>query len=481
MASIFLQYEPSLININEASSNPEVILNLLKIITPPNINPISHRIVNVRNKECIFVNYSSEKDINFIFNPENISKLKAANIKVELTKDCQEKREVFIGEVPEDIATKPAADIITELQDKNNIKILYLNKLSYVHKSNYNYIRYLIIAFETNESRKIFTTKNKSVKLFNIILPAEARRPRDIKNKKPTFQPSNTQVQIKDNQSAQHLGRALASTSDWATNTSHNSTAGYYHQQKPHGYTTFQLKQNNRYRQSQQQSPPATYHPPPPQASYNQHLGTHPIPSTSAQSPPNHSSSDSNLLEVTNIACKTLSQGLENPEVYVYILNNTLCNMGHPSVTIPNSVYDISRDIYYSKNSNSYVNITNPILNTTPTQFQPPHSSPSLQNTTSLHSTATLPPPPANHLSQPSIPTPYIPSSFNPPNHISQPPISPPNLPPSSIPPTSIPPPVTHHSTQVMPPISYPPPSHSTYLPTPPTKPVTTSYITNSC
>ena len=477
MTSIFLQYEVNLLNPNGLKRSAEDIINILKVISPPHVKPVSHKVVNVNGKDCVFVKYRSDKDINFIFTSENISKLKQADIKAEITKDYKSHREIYIREVPEYILNKPETELKNELESAYNLNILYLNKFSYIHQTYLNDIRYLIIALDSKEARNNFTAVHKSVKLFNSVLPAEAKRPsykKTLRSPQPQ-RPIHSQVQSYTTPSAQHLGKALANGSSWAGPRYNTSVGNYQHQRAP-GYTTLRPKQYSSHQPLQQYKPPAQHHTSQPHLGCNPHSQSTTLASTSAQNPSHqHRDNGRLLLEATNLACKTLSQGLEHPEIYVIILNITLAHMGHPMVSIPNSVFEISKDIYHSKESNAHVNINNSIPNSTPIPSQPhppsPTSQPSLLSHPNLPTHSLYPHPPPNHQSQPpSQPPSHPPTSQIPPNHLSQHPSHPPPNPTSQPPPnpTSQPPP--NHLSQ---PPSHPPPNLTSQpLLNPPSQPI---------
>ena len=61
------------------------------------------------------VTYHTEKDVNFIFTPDNIAKLDTQGLTVELANPSKVLREAYIGKVPTSIHSKPEAELISEL------------------------------------------------------------------------------------------------------------------------------------------------------------------------------------------------------------------------------------------------------------------------------------------------------------------------------------------------------------------------------
>ena len=177
MASIYLKSIPcenllgcdDIPQINNAYTiNSQDILNKLSEITPDNIKPINHHIV--KSSGGILVNYSSDTSINFIFTSANQLKLESGNIKAELSNISKEQREIYISEVPYSIYNITNQDLITELESKYNINILYLKKFYIPEKNSKDYLRYLVIALDSTENRNKFTESNKSIYLSNIKL-----------------------------------------------------------------------------------------------------------------------------------------------------------------------------------------------------------------------------------------------------------------------------------------------------------------------
>ena len=224
MASIYLKGIPcenllgcddlSQIN-NDYSINSQEILSKLSEITPNDIKPINHHIV--QSSGGILVNYSSDTSINFIYTSENQLKLKSANINAELSNITKEHREIYISEVPNSIYNISNQDLITELKSKYNINILYLKKFYIPEKNSKDYLRYLVIALDSTENRNKFTESNKSIYLSSIkLLVANKRK---SSGRKRSFQPQTPftpQTQTYITRSAQYQGNALPNLSSWA-------------------------------------------------------------------------------------------------------------------------------------------------------------------------------------------------------------------------------------------------------------------------
>ena len=446
MASIYLKSIPcenllgcdlSQIN-NDYSINSQDILSKLSEITPNDIKPINHHIV--QSSGGILVNYSSDTSINFIYTSENQLKLKSANINAELSNITKEHREIYISEVPNSIYNISNQDLITELKSKYNINILYLKKFYIPEKNSKDYLRYLVIALDSTENRNKFTESNKSIYLSSIkLLVANKRK---SSGRKRSFQPQTPftpQTQTYITRSAQYQGNALPNLSSWAgprnnsvEGSQKNISTGYtklYPKRQPSNHSP--QVQNSGYRPILQATPSQNsgYNPIPhaspsqnsgynpiPHASPPQNSGYRPIPQASPSQNNSASPQNSNLLkqcypqqsdlefrqqlEATNLACLTLSQGLEYPDSYVKCLNKTLKYMGHPMVTIPNSVLDISKGVYFRKNNKNSVNNNIPLFKTdinlcppVPNSLSSPISSP-FQSDTSItrHLPTTAPP-----------------------------------------------------------------------------------------
>ena len=429
MASIYLTSLPceNLLRCDDLSQtnqqytrNPDYILNKLAEITPHNIKPINHHIV--KSSGGIIVNYNSDTDINFIYAPENLLKLNSANIKPQLSHITKEQREIYISEVPTSIYNKPKEELTTELESTYNINILHLKPFHLPNKDKTNYLRYLVITLDSYENRNKFTAANKTIKLSNIVLPCANKR---SGKKRPTqLQPLVTpQAQSYITKSAQHQGNALTNRSLWG-GPRNNPSVGSLQQNISSGYTTLRPRHQPSYRPTQDHSFPAL------QSGYSPNSQDNPTVSNSAppqsgsqikqQHTPQHSDSKyKNLIEATNIACKTLSLGLPHPDIYVNILNKTLDHIGHPMVTIPNSALDISRQLYLKNSINDNISVLRPVLNSSPplphplpsfnSSSLPPqnfitsHPSKPAQPVNSIHPSDPAPSQVPHHLTQPSI------------------------------------------------------------------------------
>ena len=80
------------------------------------------------SQKGFIVSFTEDKDINCIFTPENQRLLQAKNLKAELAKKTAISREAFLRNTPSYIYNKTDSQILSEIQTKNHIKILHLNK-----------------------------------------------------------------------------------------------------------------------------------------------------------------------------------------------------------------------------------------------------------------------------------------------------------------------------------------------------------------
>ena len=72
--------------------------------------------------------YPNDKDANYIFKPEIITKLKDQNLTACLSHNTKEQREIYILNPPQSTYYKRDEHICTELELRNNISILFLEK-----------------------------------------------------------------------------------------------------------------------------------------------------------------------------------------------------------------------------------------------------------------------------------------------------------------------------------------------------------------
>ena len=145
------------------------ILPILKEIGPNYITDRSFRAV----PQGFIVTYNKDNDVDFIFNPENISKLQDKNISVELSNPSKNLREAFIGYVPEQIFNLPAAQILSELRKEAQTQIVHIKKFHVVKSG--STVNYLVITSSTSEHRK--QVAGKFFTLFGYQIFIAAKRP----------------------------------------------------------------------------------------------------------------------------------------------------------------------------------------------------------------------------------------------------------------------------------------------------------------
>ena len=295
-----------------------------------------------------------------------------------------------------------------------------MNKFYILEKNSANYLRYLVIALDSSENRDKFTAKHRSIVLTNKELPIANKR--KTSSRKRSFQPQpllTPKPHTSITRSAQHQGNALTNISSWAgprNNVREGSQTNI-----PSRYTTlYPKKQTNFHSPKVQNSATIPQSNPSPNRSaspQNSNLlnQNHPRQSDFKKCDLEYRQ----ILEATNLACITLSQGLEYPDSYVNCLNKTLKEMGHPLVTIPNAVIDISKEVFIRKNNKESVRDNIPVFSTNlcpplPNSLLPsiPSSLPS-DSTVTSHSIPSTPPQAviSNHL--PPLPQP-VNSSYSP-------------------------------------------------------------------
>ena len=124
MAQIYVRddfYEPPNSDLMQLRGNPEKrkihdIIPILAGIGPQYITADSFREL----PRGYIVTYHTEKDVNFIFTPDNIDKLDSQGLTVELANPSKELREAYIGNVPSSIHSKSEAELIAGIEQNNN-------------------------------------------------------------------------------------------------------------------------------------------------------------------------------------------------------------------------------------------------------------------------------------------------------------------------------------------------------------------------
>ena len=173
--------------------------------------------------------YPKDEDANLFFNLEKINKLYDQNLATRLSYNTQLQREIFIPNVPQAYFDKLDGHLASELEQRNQISLLALNKF----KSNKSGKRYIKIVMESKAAKDQLTSKG-TVHLYQHELAALAKLSNDThtsstNNRGHTYPNSLGQHSTASNNgfnyipSAQHQGRALSQSSDWAKRPNINS------------------------------------------------------------------------------------------------------------------------------------------------------------------------------------------------------------------------------------------------------------------
>ena len=117
--------------------------------------------------------YPSDKDANYFFKPEIITKLKDQNLTACLSHKTQEQREIYILNPPLPIHEKLDEHIIIELEHRNKINILYLEKFT-SFRTNKRYIKIILDSKEAKDS----VAANGTVLIYQTELPAHKEQTR---------------------------------------------------------------------------------------------------------------------------------------------------------------------------------------------------------------------------------------------------------------------------------------------------------------
>ena len=137
-------------------------------------------------------------------------------------------------------------------------------------------------------------------------------------------------------------------------------------------------------------------------------------------------------LEATSIVCSKLSEGLENPDLYLIMFNRALIYQGYLcTVNVPKEILQYSKTIYYDKYCKQHAPLSHPTSTpsnppsssiTLLTQPPPANSSATSSNSpplSSLNSDPLIQPPPVLSSNQPHISSHTIPLSTQPPSSLS--------------------------------------------------------------
>ena len=274
----------------------DILRNINSSTVPQKINP---------TYQGFLITYANDSDVNFIFNTTNINLLKNKNLTAELAKETHKLRQFVITGVTEEIYSKSDTDIVQELDQNHNSKVLLLSRfdsLSYNKK-------YLFVTLDSKVARDQIIDKG-NIDLFRSNLSVQPPRPKRRVANSYAHYPPPTNI----TRSAQGEHRALSSTSDWGN---------YYrnHQQGPNSNHT---GRNHTYQN----------HP----SHFKAYSETNEIDIKV-------------IIEATSKVCEVLSYGVENPKAYISLVNQSLTHRyrGFSHIFIPPSAIKDSRDLYLTK------------------------------------------------------------------------------------------------------------------------------------
>ena len=303
-----------------------------------------------------FISHDNDLELNYIFKPEIINKLKDKQLKTDLAHRIHDLRKIVIPDIPADIYAKTEVDLIAEINYENAINTLTLTKFDSVDKNK----KYFFITLDSIVARNLVLNSGK-IKLFNIQFSAY----------KPITKSKNTQSgnllpqQSHFTASARNRGSALASYSGWGGPHRQNQQPPINTSTPPPGYQT--LRQGPQTAQRRLQTPPSIHQGP----------------------------SESDLLFnalVINEICKTLSCGIENPETYVALQNKALTQRGLPPFVISSNDLLESKNLYYTKSNTQ--SPTSPTPTSDPNNTQSPTlPTPTSDPTNTPTQSPTSPPP----------------------------------------------------------------------------------------
>ena len=324
--------------------------------------------------------YPNDKDVNFFFKPEIITKLKDQNLSARLSHNTQSLREVYILNPPQSTHEKLDEHICVELEQRNKLNILYLEKFISL-KTNKRYIKVILDSKDAKES----LTAKGTVYIYQSKLPARAKIANQIR------QGRQTATITTNNQENFHLSQfssnatTIPTTATWAGIRNTMS------------------------------------HPPPPPQTHSNGPGLLQSPPGLAALQDQSAATNINFyLCVIGTIAERLSYGLENPDIFVSNFNEILSIQGHPPIEVPTTILDSSKSVYMNKNANN-LNPTEPLGNT---NVHAPKILPHVQTKTHIPPNITLTQNTlsrtAPHLALPihapgTTPPPHLPHNANPP------------------------------------------------------------------
>ena len=330
-----------------SKENIENILREVNSKPPLDIFPVSRGFI---------VKFESDEDVNYLMDDKIFQKLRHKyDLSADLSKDTRFYREVLITDVPLTIYEENKWDICDELEYHNNITILYITPFR-SHRSGKYFIK---IILDTRSSKENIINKG-ILYLFNARLKAINSCPPPPE--RSTFPTSQSPPNDINNAWAQgsRQEHTSTSTSQGPSNSIRNAWTEGSRQEHTSTSTS-----------SEPQNEQATTEPNP--LKINETFN----------------------LKAFDIISSRLSDGLENPDTYIFYFNEMLKHNGYPEVNIP-------RDILIKKPS---IPISQPPASNNDLPSQQPnsiHSTPASAVTPNPSDSSQRP------ISQKSIPTPAV-------------------------------------------------------------------------
>ncbi|CAL4114050.1 unnamed protein product [Meganyctiphanes norvegica] len=271
------------------------------------------------------VNFSADTDINHFFKPATISKLHKKQMTTRLSYASQMDREILILKTPNIIYTLPNLHLTDEIQQRNNVSVLHLEKFC-SEKSKKNYIKITL----NSKQEKVNVLKNGVLHIFQECLPVCTK----------SF---NVRARAPENVTAAACPRIAVATSapatihvpDESTNTPdivHEKHLAIVPMTPSDQEHTVVL----------------------PKANKPSDLLTQPCPLHRRKMSFQHDQNVSNFkmfLHATIAICDRLNDGVDNPTVFVQAFNDILRHHGHSPVRVPQTVIDSSKTIFLGKNA----------------------------------------------------------------------------------------------------------------------------------
>ena len=361
------------------------------------------------------ITHDADKDLNYIFNPDFVTKLSDNHLQAELINDIRIRRQIVVTKLPNNIFSKSVSILSNEINSKNNIEILSLVK----YKSNKTSDNIFFITLASVESSKLITDKG-TITLFDTQAPAEKARnkSRNIHHRQgsysnnynrqgsfpnysnrqgsstnyynhqgsfpnysnqtlplnsPAVTSPNTYQGSYINYSDQARGKALSPSSTWGGHHSRYARPSVDTSVPPPNWKNWKIPGKQPYHRPHYLNPT------------NGTLNTN-LPTSTLKSDFDIKA----FIEATSKISETISYGMANPKAYLSIVNEALNKQGVPTVYVSPKNLSDSRQLYLNKSAKPPTSqlITPP----QPTLVQPP-----------LHQSQTLIPT-SPHNTSPSVP-----------------------------------------------------------------------------